>query len=604
MEIILNPITIIKGVDRNTPLFVLTFLDAYYSLGFNPKYAALESYVNEFKDKINHIKPKKILFPLTVPEKKILNPSDNSEWNLESVNIGYESYFPFLNENLNLDELPQKIGSKTNADPESINELMIYRICKEISYPTTLNSSLNELAFAVSNFLSGDIPKMRHALMESIKTIPDSQVLMFSFLAEKTYLERKIEKSSERYVDNCEMISLTNLCIQDANYLLKRVVPTSHAEAIILAIKRWNLILIEAENPIFQYNIISKYGIEDYVPINDINFKIKYIANKNWYHYEKNWFPEIFQMYDHGMLTKFAIHEGYQSQSKQKDRILRSFLDDRNKVTNFFFEIVPYSENRITYVERLDISEIENIICVGNISKREFIYFSVEEFIQYLNYKKHLIDPISEDLFDNISINKLKMHCNEMVKMRKNRHIFSELLRIILELEQAVSLATIKVKEIFIFKNELLPIFRGVQELGLIMRGRVVDEIPVSSIDSMVPEDRLGCVFHRSFDYFKQLCVKIEQLQPDVKEIFKNIKIVKFTQNGTRIEIFGETLRAPNIEYSISLCDCMNGVFYGEYDERNCFRTNSNWILYTSSWYIKMLGEPLEYKMEEIGELG
>lgn len=606
MEIILNPLIIANGIDRNTPLFVLKFLDAYHNIGLNPKYICLDSYFNEFKTKVEEIKNRKILFPLTELETKILNPFDNDNWTIEKANIGYESYFPFFQENLDFSLISQNMGCKTNTYPDHVNEIMIYRICKEINYKTTLYSQLDELAFAVSNFLCGNIPKLRFALSETAKKISDEQILSFSFQVEKSLMEsgeseeHQIEQGAEKKLNNCDMISLTNLCFQDMNYLIRRIIPLNDMEAIILAMKRWNICLIESENAIMQYNAISRCGIENYIPINDIDFKVKYLSNKNWYNTEENWFVQLFPLYDHAMLMKFASFEGYQYNTKEKDKIIKTCLEDRNKVSNFFFQIVPYSKDRITYVERLDVSEVEHIICVGNISKEIFIYFSVTEFTEYLNYKRYLIDPISDDLFDTISINKLKMHCFEMMKIRKNKYIFSELLKIILEMETTVSLITIKIKEIFDFKEDMIPIFKDIQELGLIMRGRDQNEIPISSMDTIIPDEKKAIVFQKSFDYHKEIMDKINKFPENVLELFKNIKIVTFSQNGTRLEVMGEVLKAPNINYSISLYDCMKKVFYGNFENIECLRTSSNWILYTSSLYLKLLGEDLEYKMEEI----
>jgi hypothetical protein len=49
-----------------------------------------------------------------------------------------------------------------------------------------------------------------------------------------------------------------------------------------------------------------------------------------------------------------------------------------------------------------------------------------------------------------------------------------------------------------------------------------------------------------------------------------------------------------------NLISCIDVILGDESRESSCIRTNSNWILFSYSWYSFLLGYELDFKLENI----
>ena len=573
-------------------------------MGLNVSYIHLDEYFQQFLTKITVKSCITIEYPISTYNeiiKKFLNPYSNEEWSVQKLNDGLESYINFYSFSLNDDFFKMQIGRKTSRDPKFLNEIMIYRICKEINYEMNIDTEFNEMAFVVSNYLNSG--KFRFLLSQNIKRLNSSDVLKISYKLEESQLSENIQETNivKKEVKKHDSLIAAANYLNDITFLITRISPSDNSEAIVLGVRKWNVFLGECENPIHQYKLLNKYGKERYVPKNDVDFQIKYIKNKNWYNTERNWFEELIPIYESKKLINIAISEGLTNERKLN--FIKHCLANRLKVTNFYFEVVPYSDSEITYINRYQLDEVENLICMGNISTNEYFYFSTEELLNYFNYNRRLLD-CNGNVIDKYSVEKLKNHCLNMINKKISRGKFSNLMKIILEIEKNGTI----VKKINITDEGILvvePILRKICELGMKMRGKDIKNVlPLSTEDCLVTKEEEYFIYQYSFDFYKECLKTIEDSTDEARSFIESIDIITFSDSGEKIEVFGEILKAPNIDYTISLIQCMARPFFsGELDDFSCIRYNSNWILYTASWYLKSLGFELGYKMQEINEL-
>ena len=420
-----------------------------------------------------------------------------------------------------------------------------------------------------------------------------------------------------------QLTQTTVECLYDPKYLLSRISPKYDEEAILIAVERWSIYLGESNNPIFQFKVIDKRistkgNILEYVPINDGFFAVKYCSNKGWYNTDKNWFPELINMYSNDKIAKIAQKEGYDlDKNNMQIKTVKSFLKDRRNIPNFYFEVVPNCKEEVTYINRTPLSEINKnmLICVGSVSKEELFYFTVEEFTSYFVNVKLLADPSSGDTFDRHALNKLKNFCNSNLNDRDNRHIFTDLLSVISEIESCSHLIDLNLKQMIHefkdkdekIKDDIHSIFRKMIEMSLTMRGLKLsnnDILPLSSLNSRTEHEKYCLVFQQSYDIYKEYKEILSSSGPDVNDFISKINIITFSDSGLRFKFINLTLKAPNINHSRTIEDCIHQSFFGNLNDENaCLRNNSNWILYTASWYLYMLGFDLNFKLEEIEEI-
>lgn len=77
--------------------------------------------------------------------------------------------------------------------------------------------------------------------------------------------------------------------------------------------------------------------------------------------------------------------------------------------------------------------------------------------------------------------------------------------------------------------------------------------------------------------------------------------VIRFSNSGPVTNFMGMKLKSPSIDHNVSLITLIESCFN---NKEECLRESSNWILYTTYWYMFSLGIPLDFKIEEIEEMG
>lgn len=617
MNIELNPLLIIDNLDKKVPICILKILCEICNIECKSKYLHNEEYLKSIRNLIKKYEPKIVLYPCNEDEQlyncvKFFNVEGS--WNLNSINISLETYIPFFDGSVNfLNKF--NISEKTSDNPSGLSILQIYRLCKVIGYNMNIHTSKEEMFFAVDKFYNDSISGLRLSLIESIKTMNSNTLikLVYEHLIDenKPSPERstpKILSSKTNYKREITQSFLEQ--IKDEDYLLSRITPRTDEEAIYLSYKKWNIFIGNSTNPLIQYKFLLCNGLDNYIPVGDGIFSKLYTKNKDWYNMEKNWVPNLIQVYSKKEIKRICMKEGYTDMSDYKS--MKSFLKDRFSTVNFYFDIVPSLELDKTYIERIEIDSALNeedleILTLGILDTNEFYYFTIEELTSFFEHERMFIDPFSRELIDSFAINKLKNHC-----LSKSSSKYNKLLEVISMIERSMHVFNsniLDMKTKCFHNNEINDIiknaFEKLIELGLTMRGSKLKEVlPLSSLNSCYSVKDEALIYQQAFDVYKEyIDLKNQILFDHVKMFLDNIYIIKFSETGLK-EIFFGTKVKKSTSVNIKLDETLYLTF--KKDEgagSSCFRSNSNWILYTACWYMKIFCFDFNFQMNEIEEI-
>lgn len=638
VEISLDPQKIIGEIDAATPLCILNFVSDLCKISFKSEYWGVIKYMNEFISVLNSKEFTKIELPLREKDENLqeclhfLNPTSDEKWDLRSISDGINHINDIINNNIELKISDILFGPKTNSHPKRINELLIYNLCRRYKYITNIHTSFDEMKFAVSHFLKeNEIPLLRKTVIENMKHVSNQNVIKYAYnmLHMDTKIEHEIGNESQNTYGSLKIdpknIIRTNNMLSNNILLQQRISPIDSVESIILAMNRFNICISEAHSPLKQFKFIvnKKFTVHDihkYVPIDDYNFCINYTRNPKWYSTRLNWFEELFPIYTFNQIVDFCKKEGFGNTSNITDvKILTSYLKQKRNSMWIYFGVVPYCSEISTYAYKTPIEEINdnNLICIGNVSENKMIYFTLDEFTDYLNSTKIFINPIDKEHFSSSFICKLKTHVSELlVTDTDNRYIYTNMIECINNLENIKDVIDYKVKNLKLIidnldeesKNEVSEFFKKCTDMAFYMRGWNLngnDVLPLKSSETYYdPKIYHDIVCDNVCNAYGEILKLYDELPENIKENIASLRLIRFSRIGEVKDIFGLKIKGMGFFQSQTLMDCMNVSVFGDKDsEDSCIRNNSNWILFTSAWYSYIFGFELKFKFDCIDEI-
>lgn len=632
-KIKLDPRHIIGEISDITPSFVISYIAKVCKFEFNDAYFGLSGYYSDLVNNINNHDFIEIQIPSEDSGERILkkvikfiSPLSNSEeWFSSSIVKGFEHLFSFkdisLPLNLSLKQL--NFGQKTNNNPLSFNELIIYKICKLHNYIMDKNTTLDELIFFISTFYENKINTMRNSLLHNILTINNEELLKIAYHANK--ISEILEDDSSVilpiindnvFENSSGMIELTYNYLNDKSKLLERLKPKNHYEAIIIAAQSFNINLLDSEYPLKELDLLIKS--KRYIPHSQ-SFARKFIYNKNWYKISDVWVEELSPfIYSVEQLRKFALNEGHELKITPTLKDLHQYLKYSKSIYNFYFEKIPICQNITKTLMLEDIKDIDpsELICFGSFLDGKFVYLTVDELIGHFESHKIYIDVIENNPLNDIAINKLKIHCNQMV-LKENKK-FEKLKDILSNLDKARKIIDIKFRDLKIallnenetVKEDVKDFFLCGIEMGLYMRGWKLNGnlvLPLSSEDTVYESGKDNCnhqkVFYNSIQARTKLDKLLLHIPTNIIELIKSLHAIKFSSKEKGTSIFGLNMKGAHVYTEKTLFDCIESI-YGDIDDDNsCIRTNSSWILYSFVWYSIILGYEIPFKIDKIDNI-
>ena len=638
----LDPRLITGDITINTPLFVLDYIAKFIKLIYKESYIGMENYHIEIVNAINEYNYVEIDLNQENEEEtnlsrimKFISPySSSSEWLIESIIMGYDHMMSFSIEydlpEYNLKEIC--IGNKTNESPYSLNQLIVYRIASYHNYTMNKNTSYDELTMFIERLALKKITSFKNSLLHTINSMNDIDLLKVYHLVgnlktidtNESNLEIQEVRDTPLVFDSF-MFEMTLNNYFDRKQLICRLKAKTNYEAIIVAAIKYKINIIDSHYPLKELECLNK---RTYIPYCQF-FSKKYNSNKEYYNINKNWCENLSnsEIYTLQQMKEFVINEGFEKINTLSFNELNSYMKSTKNMFNFYFGKHISCKNTST-IMLTPLSELNNdeLICFGIENKNDLYYISIDELNDYFSNMKMYVDPITNCMIDRRVINKLMLFC------KNNNHV--KLYRTIEDLnkmEKLLDMTSFKIKKnLQTYDNDtvekLKKFFNNTMEMGLYMRGWKVNEsidFPLESEKTIydesksVPIDKvIDISIYGETGYTKKQCVMdntaiaLEKAMDSLNELptelicdIKQLHILKFNKKDTAVEIMGCLFKGAKVYTQETLIDCLKSIYKGIENNESCMRTNSNWILYSSIWYMMVFGFEVPFKIDKIDDI-
>jgi len=611
-----------------TPKCVTECICEYTHIQYNPKYLSFDEYVEKINNRINlQTFPDVSLEELEDPNiasliNNFISP-EHHRWTSENRLCAFQHMISFF-----LDQIPEipkaafNFGHKSDSEPYKYNSCILYRIC--LFYHIEMNNftTIEEMARSVTAIsLGSEVLKTQInsaisylsiseliSLYNSPSLIKQSDPIIKAspqiFNSTNTFSTNRIEFSTSE-LEECYGLLTNN------SYLICRITPNDHKEAVIITAVRYGINISEAINPLNQFRFISRSCFEgkmiiNYVPYNDTNFMKKYLTNPFFYSVKNYWSEKLSVIYDDSALRKFVLDEGYSEKRAVLKNPISLLREIRNR-SNVYFGYNPYCLEDKTAIGYEPVINIDPslLLSIGIINHPLTLYYiTISELTTWFETRKIFLDAISLEPIQSEVITKLKNHLFPLIKENTaTGNIYAKCYRICIETENIATSLTEKAQELSCEvwslveedKNKVASFFSTLRDLGLYMRGWKVDpasdKLPLKSLHT----NARVCYQSQLEIFVTETCISIfdllSTLPRSIVDKINILPLVMFNKTPTNpILMFGMSVnKSIYIDHSRKLIDCIRNL-KNTSDMSSCIRTNSNWILISSIYYGELCG--------------
>ena len=411
-DFLLTRLFITGKLDIYTPLEVILSIADVHSIDYT--YLEEENNIeninklideinNEKVDKINKLKRDEDYEKMA----HFVNPDKNVIWNKEDLEISFNFLLTFADNRFYKDITPTFLfGLQTPDNPRSLNESVVYTVCKYYGIELDLYTQIDEMVYMLRYFLSNNeliISSISNKLLSNNldnKKLLDIEYLIFKSVnkilkpTKETHNSNIIENTPPEIIQK-EISNITKGSSK-FNYIdyqkLKKIsdeintyYPTedsvltykikSHEDAIVISSLIYGFDITNVENPLETYELIKTGKYEVPIKFNN-NFDIN--------------------MYNIKFLKLLLKNEGYREDELQvldKDDIYES-LQIISLSNNFYHgkkRPLLYQE---TPVDNENISELDNNICISFGNSEGYVIYTYKELYKLYDNSKLLYEPI------------------------------------------------------------------------------------------------------------------------------------------------------------------------------------------------------------------
>jgi len=590
-----------------TPANVVVEILKAHAICLSKKINSLEENIKE----INKIKEYRILTikePLSEKDFRYLASFVNYDcktWTKTSLLKAYDHMTTFDN------SIIKNIvyGQKTYESIESYNNCMLYSVCKKYSIDTRWNMTHTQMLTAIEN-MGLTLTSLQEQLNGYIQKASKHQLINLLNLTDiystNTIVNIEDNKKVSTPISLPPVIELSTSNLNESlerykssSYILSRINPVSHYDAIILSALLYNVNITESSVPFEEFNRIKKVKeIKYYTPI-DETFRKRFLKNPMWYDLTLHWEPKLNNIYDTEGLKKLCIHEGFTIEDFRGFGF-DSLLQISRISMNIFFGKNVYSEEDFTPILLHDIKDLENTQCItlGNLETKELTTIALDELTNHFNNYKEYKNPLKlNEVLDTRIVNKLKLFAINV----KNDSLVKAIESV--ELWKSYSNEfTDKLREQYVKDKNILNILYKILECGMYMRGWKVcnDTYPMSSTSTNHTENvqyQIELNVHKSIDDVIEL---IKLFDAEVQKVINTLPLIKYTVN----EKTGERhyIITPDPDDGNSIIERLKFVKSGDKHKnmKSCIRLSSNIALTSVYFYICALGIHEPFRLEEL----
>lgn len=519
-------------------------------------------------------------------------------------------------------ELIYEYGLQEPKYPHKFNACILYRTCG--SYVVPIHSNINDIYY-LAQLLSINEETLYDCALDSIKNATSNDLVAYLFSSTNHGGTGKTEKESTvidynkipiigacdgtplpgsssgidvptgRTIDNKVENTISSASVEsyynhlhDIKILQKNIKPSTHNSAISLAAIIYKIDISMSIDPIIEYRILEKYGVDEYQP--DDGWFRHWYNNQREIFFLYNYYNPIFsrQFYTQQMLESILLRSGITDSENAYDLVSTQYPMD-----NFFESIMPNGTRGAsldgkydhTIITHCNIASFESgeILSYGTM-KEGFQYISIRECMDIFEYESYFSNPFkSHGIFSPFVISTLKYL---LLSKKYTEHVNAErndLYQIILDIElmhgMLLNKTTKKIKKIYdrapkAEKEEICDLLHGLLRVGFAMRSDIGND-PVEDmlrIDILVTEKIL------QYDQSKERCVLGNKIDTLPLVIYMSGEFVPST-----MEADGITIR-----------DRMDMIKMGTNtgNVSSCIRLSSNWICSSAVHYMSLLKIP------------
>jgi len=500
-------------------------------------------------------------------------------------------------------------GQKTYDNIEVYNNCMLYSVCREYNIDTKWNMTTIEMLNSIEK-MTLTLSSLQEQLNSFVCKASKNQIinLINSVIRSQNNKQDNIDEINSN-ITPTSVPPILDICpikinesldrYKNTSYLLSRVNPLSHYDAIILSALTYNINITESSFPFEEFKQIRKAkDIKFYSPV-DKTFRERYTKNSMWYDLTIHWEPKLNNIYDMEGLKKLCIYEGFTVDDFRGYRF-DSLLQISRISQNIFFGKNVYTDEEYTPILLEDIKDLDNSQCItlGNLETKDLTTFSLNELINHFSNFKEYKHPLKlNEVLDSRIVSKLKVYATNV----KNE----KLLKVIDEVEKWKSYSnefTDKLRDEYIKNKDITVILYKILECGMYMRGWKVcsDTYPLASKSTNHDEGiqyQIEQNVHSSIDeVFNTLLL----YDDSVKNIVNILPLMKYTVNEKTNE--RHFIITPDPEDGKSILERLQFVKSGDKHKnmKSCIRLSSNIVLTSIYYYICSLGLFEPFRLEEL----
>jgi hypothetical protein len=542
---ILNRQRITGKLNEYTPAVVVIETLKAQAICLNKTINTLEENIKEIS-RINDYRIITIKEPLGEKELRYLASFVNYDcktWTKTSLKNAYDHMM-----NFDIKNIKNIIyGQKTYDNTDVYNNCMLYAVCNSYNIETRWNMNTKQMLESIEK-LSLTFSSLQEQLNSFASKCSKSQIInLFNFIKSNKDEKSVIIQDINTVVTPVSLSPILDICptkikesldrYKNTSYLLSRVNPVSHYDAIILTALLYNVNIIESSVPFEEFKQLRKAKDPKFYSPVDKTFSDRYMKNSMWYDLTLHWEPKLNNIYDTEGLKKLCMYEGF-TVDDFRGYGFDSLLQISRISQNVFFGKNVYGSETCTPILLEELNELDNSECItlGNLETKELSTFSLEELIQHFtNYKEYKHPLKLNEVLDSRIVNKIKVYATNI----KN----GKLLKVIDDVEKWKSYSnefTDKLREQYVQYKDINIILYKILECGMYMRGwkACSDAYPMAAKNTNHLENvqyQIEQNVHMSIDtVFSSLLLYDEK----TKNILSTLPLMKYTVNEKTNERF------------------------------------------------------------------
>lgn len=646
----LDPRVITGELDLKTPSFIIYYIARFCKISYKEYKISMDHYCEEIIREINDFDYPEINIPShnsTDSELrrliKFISPlSISTEWSNESIIEGYDHLMKFKNYRGEIYDKGDKekfhIGHKTDINPLAINEIIAYSMAKYHNYQMDRTTTFDEIIAFIERLLSRKITTFKNSLLHIINGSDETTILKLYYQignlssGNEEIFELPDNKENKFAID-IPMLEMTFNDFFDKKRIATRMIPKTNYEAIIIIALKYGINVTHSSFPLKEFDNLKRRNFIPHCP----SFSKKYSISKSFFNLKKKWCLQLSNqnVYNIEQMRNFCLEEGFEKVANLSFGECHSYLKSTKNVFNFYFGRHPLCESKISVIEHEPITEIEdeNIICFGSEFDNKLDYITFDELNDHFTANKMFISPVDDEIIEDRAINKLKMFCQKITG--KNLAIVKKLLTTITDLEKIKKIMDTKSTDLKLLilkssdqiKININSFFIHALEMGLYMRGWKVrkdvdfpliseDTICKDADEALCDKEYIKTIYGENFVYTnKQFYIDntiasyekakeiLNSLPSEISIMIRSLNTIRFNKKGKVEEIMGMIFKGASVSREETLVECMGNMFSGIEKNVSCIRTNSNWILYSSAWYMYLFGFEVPFKIDKIDDI-